>query len=104
MFSPGLSLREWTCKEDKLLLVSIFEFSLHKREAFVGSGGRKPAVSVEVGMIERSDPYVDLFVCISYFRGLLALNIYTEVVLFCILRQLLWVASCSRLLISPGGS
>ena len=55
LFSAGLSLREWTCKEGKLLLVLIFEFSPHKCEAFGGSGGRKSAVSVELGMAERSD-------------------------------------------------
>ena len=55
-----LSLRERTCKEEKLLLVLIFEFPPHKCEAFVGSGGRKSAVSVELGMAEWSDPCVGL--------------------------------------------
>ena len=58
LFSPGLSLR--ACKEEQLLLVLIFEFAPHKCEAFVGSGGRKSAVSVELGMAERSDHCVGL--------------------------------------------
>ena len=44
---PGRSLRKRTCKEEKLLLVLIFEFSPHNCEAFVGSGGKKSAVSEE---------------------------------------------------------
>ena len=60
--SPVFHWPEWTCKEEKLLL-AVFPSQMGGLCWLidkVGSGGRKPAVPVELGMADRSDHCVDL--------------------------------------------